>query len=257
MASQTPDLAAIGLNFDRWQDAVEAAIAADKLRVTGEVRGGQLISYDDPSGAKITILAVEPFATFAGFTGTTRALANVTMMNDVLALCDILDPTGKVQTTVTVNLAQGPLLVDEPDQFSQEIGITALVTQHRLYPHVEAFTAETGKDSYGSLTSHGATTISSGLGATAPDASVDFDARVLDAEYLTTELTGDRFIHLTVDGAFPFDVCLPDAPELPTKDSILSGFGVFTGTLFNTAEYAGGCGGCGDSCGCGGCGGGC
>ena len=34
------DLAAIGLNFDKWQDAVEAAIATDRLAVTGEVRGG-------------------------------------------------------------------------------------------------------------------------------------------------------------------------------------------------------------------------
>lgn len=257
MAPQTPDLAAIGLNYERWQDAVEAAIAADKLQVTGEVRGGQLISYDDPSGAKITILAVEPFATFAGFQGSTRSLANVSMINDVLALCNVLDPLGQVQHTVTVNLAQGPLLVDEPDQLSQEIGMTVLATRHRVYPHSKAFTEDTGKESYGSIHSHGAAVVSSGLGSTAPDAAVDFDARVLDAEYLTTELSGDRFIHLTVDGAFPFDVCLPDAPELPAKDSIISGFGVFTGTLVNNIEYAGGCGGCGGSCGCGGHGGGC
>ena len=52
------DLAAIGLNFEKWQDAVEAAIATDRLAVTGEVRGGQLIQYADPSGAQLNILAV-------------------------------------------------------------------------------------------------------------------------------------------------------------------------------------------------------
>ena len=36
------EMQAIGLDFERWQDAVEAAIATDRLAVTGEVRGGQL-----------------------------------------------------------------------------------------------------------------------------------------------------------------------------------------------------------------------
>ena len=40
---QNTEMQAIGLNFERWQDAVEAAIASDRLAVTGEVRGGQLI----------------------------------------------------------------------------------------------------------------------------------------------------------------------------------------------------------------------
>ena len=59
------DLVALGMKFDKWQDAVEAAISTNKLSVTGEVRGGQLIQYADSSGAQINILAVEPFATYA------------------------------------------------------------------------------------------------------------------------------------------------------------------------------------------------
>ena len=39
------DLSALGLSFNKWQDAVEAAIATDRLAVVGEVRGGQLIQY--------------------------------------------------------------------------------------------------------------------------------------------------------------------------------------------------------------------
>ena len=49
---------ALGMKFDKWQDAVEAAISTNKLSVTGEVRGGQLIQYADSSGAQINILAV-------------------------------------------------------------------------------------------------------------------------------------------------------------------------------------------------------
>ena len=89
------DLASIGLRYDRWQDAVEAAIASGQLSVTGEVRGGQLIQFADPSGACINILAVEPFATWAGFESTTDALGHVNMITDVLAFCDVVTGDGE------------------------------------------------------------------------------------------------------------------------------------------------------------------
>ena len=106
------DLASIGLAFDKWQDAVESAIATNRLAVTGEVRGGQLIQYADPSGAQLNILAVEPFATFAGFDAVTRTYAHITPLNDVVALADIVDPRGGAIASATINLAQEPLLVD-------------------------------------------------------------------------------------------------------------------------------------------------
>ena len=90
------DLQSIGLGFDRWQDAVEAAIATNQLVVAGEIRGGQLIQFTDASGAQINILAVEPFATFAGFESVTQTFAHVSMVNDVLALCEIVTPDGTV-----------------------------------------------------------------------------------------------------------------------------------------------------------------
>ena len=119
------DLVALGMKFDKWQDAVEAAISTNKLSVTGEVRGGQLIQYADSSGAQINILAVEPFATYAGFDSVAMSFAHVTMLNDVLALCDIIDYNGQAVTSLTCNLAQGPLLVDEPEQRWQQVAITA------------------------------------------------------------------------------------------------------------------------------------
>jgi len=108
------DLSALGLSFNKWQDAVEAAIATDRLAVVGEVRGGQLIQYTDPSGAQLNILAVEPFATFAGFESVTRTYAHITPLNDVVALADVVDPRGNAMASLTVNLAQEPLLVDDP-----------------------------------------------------------------------------------------------------------------------------------------------
>ncbi|MHA2789164.1 hypothetical protein ACXZ66_08490 [Corynebacterium sp. S7] len=242
------DLLSIGLKYDKWQDAVEAAIATNNLAVTGEVRGGQLVQFTDGSGAQINILAVEPFATYAGFESSTRTNAHVTMLNDVVAYCDILDPFGNVITNVTVNLAQGPLIADEDTQQWQELGVTALAIEPKYYANAEAYLEETG-EVLGMIISEGAQAVAAGNGSIVPDASAEFSARVLEAEYRNNQLTGQRFIHASVDGAFPFDVCLPDG-ELPQRDSVIAGTALLTGSLVQAA--GGGCGGCGDSCGCGG-----
>ncbi|OFL93180.1 hypothetical protein HMPREF2734_06125 [Corynebacterium sp. HMSC055D05] len=242
------DLAAIGLNFDKWQDAVEAAIATDRLAVTGEVRGGQLIQYADPSGAQLNILAVEPFATFAGFDSVTRAYAHVTPINDVVALADVVGPRGNAMASLTVNLAQGPLLVDEPTLQWQELSVTALALTTECYTSTDAYLALHPGAVVGTVTSPGAEAVASGAAAT-PDARAEFSGRVLDAEYRTSELTGQRFIHASVDAAFPFDVCLPDG-DLPSRDSVIAGTAVMAGSI--PTPTGGGCGGCGGSCGCGG-----
>lgn len=242
------DLAAIGLNFDKWQDAVEAAIATDRLAVTGEVRGGQLIQYADPSGAQLNILAVEPFATFAGFDSVTRTYAHVTPINDVVALADVVDPRGTAMASLTVNLAQGPLLVDEPTLQWQELSVSALALSVENYTSTDAYLALHPGAVVGTVTSPGAEAVASGAAST-PDAQAEFSGRVLDAEYRTSELTGQRFIHVAVDAAFPFDVCLPDG-DLPSRDSVIAGTAVMAGSI--PTPTGGGCGGCGGSCGCGG-----
>ncbi|GAB2513413.1 hypothetical protein CATRI_07705 [Corynebacterium atrinae] len=239
------DLKSIGLGFDRWQDAVEAAIATNQLAVTGEVRGGQLIQYVDASGAQINILAVEPFATFAGFDAVTQTFAHISMVNDVLAYCEIIDSFGNVITAITANLSQGPLLAEEATQEWQQIGVTALAFDSTITDADPSYVGPT-------FHSEGALTVASGSGAAAPDASATFSARIMDAEYRTNQLTGQRFIHLTVDGVFPFDVCLGDAPELPARDSIISGTALLTASVLSPISAGGGCGGCGGSCGCGG-----
>ncbi|PAT02927.1 MULTISPECIES: hypothetical protein [Corynebacterium] len=242
------DLAAIGLGFSKWQEAVEQAIATNRLEVTGEVRGGQLIQYGDPSGAQLNILAVEPFATFAGFASQTRTFAHITPLNDVVALADVVDPHGNTISSVTVNLAQGPLIVDEPTLQWQELGITALMLDQQRFDSTDAYLAANPGAVLGAVTSPGAEAVGNGA-ATTPDAAAQLSARVLDAEYRTSELTGQRFIHASVDGAFPFDVCLPDG-ELPQRDSVIAGTAVLAGSI--PAPSGGGCGGCGGSCGCGG-----
>lgn len=250
LSVMSTDLKSIGLGFERWQDAVEAAIATDRLSVTGEVRDGQLIQYSDPSGAQINIMAVEPFATFAGFNSITQTFGNITMVSDVIAYCEVLDTFGKVMTSVTLNLAQGPLLADEEPQEWQQLGITALVVDHEVYPDAQTYEQVTGEVT-GLLISEGAQVVASGSGAAVPDASAKFSARVLDAEYRSNELTGQKFIHATVDGAFPFDICLPDSAELPARDSIVTGTAVMTAAVLSPIS-GGGCGCGGGSCGCGG-----
>ncbi|AEQ06792.1 hypothetical protein LJU02_06355 [Corynebacterium pseudotuberculosis] len=245
------DLLSIGMTFDKWQDAVEAAIATDKLAVTGEVRGGQLIQYADDSGAQINILAVEPFATFAGFDSVTQSFAHISMVNDVLALCEIVDYNGQEVTTVACNLAQGPLLVDEPEQRWQQLGLSALAFDVITYPTIADF-EQASPEILGTVVSEGALTVMSGNGTAAPDAFATFNVRVLSAEYRTNTLTGSRFIHATVDGPFPFDVCLPDAASLPERDSVISGKAVLVGSV--SVPDSGGCGSGGGGCGSGGCG---
>lgn len=242
------DLTAIGLGFNRWQDAVEAAIASNQLTVTGEVRGGQLIQYSDASGAQLNILAVEPFATFAGFDSVTRTYAHITPLNDVVALADVVDPHGATMASLTVNLAQGPLIVDEAPLQWQELGVTALMLATQRYESIESFLANNPGQVLGTVLSDGAEKLAA-QSPTTPDASATISARVLEAEYRTSQLTGQRFIHATVDAAFPFDVCVPDG-ELPARDSVIAGAAVMVGSI--SAPTGGGCGGCGGSCGCGG-----
>ena len=242
------DLSALGLSFGKWQDAVEAAIATDRLAVVGEVRGGQLIQYTDPSGAQLNILAVEPFATFAGFESITRTYAHITPLNDVVALADVVDPRGNAIASLTVNLAQEPLLVDDPALEWQELSLTALGLTVDYYESTDAYLALHPGSVVGEVSSPGAEAVANGS-ASAPDASADFSGRVLEAEYRTSALTGQRFIHVSVDAAFPFDVCLPDG-ELPKRDSVIAGTAVMAGSI--PTPSGGGCGGCGGSCGCGG-----
>lgn len=248
----TTDLSSIGMGFTRWQDAVEAAIASNQLAVTGEVRGGQLIQFTDPSGAQLNILAVEPFATFAGFESTTRTYAHVSMVNDVVGYCDIVDPQGNVITSVTANIAQGPLLVDESTLQWQEMAFTALGVEVKHFASVDEYLSATGA-TLGAIVSEGAEIVGGGKPAT-PDAAAQFSARVLESEFRTNSLTGERFIHVSVDGAFPFDVTLSaDAfgGALPERNSVIAGTAVLTASV----AMASGCG-CGSGgCGSGACGG--
>ena len=254
LVTMSNDLLAIGMGFQKWQDAVEAAINTNNLAVSGEVRGGQLIQFSDPSGAQINILAVEPFATYAGFESTAMSFAHISMINDILALCDIVDYNGQPVTTLTCNLAQRPLLVDAGEQRWQQLSLTALVDTKNLktFPNVEEYLAQHGKQP-GHLDSFGAQTIISGNGTEAPSAAAEFSARVLDADYRINSLTGQRFIHATVDGSFGYDICLPDIIELPTKNSIIGGTAVLVGSVIAPQGCGGSGGGCGSTgCGCGG-----
>ncbi|MCS4489167.1 hypothetical protein N7326_01300 [Corynebacterium sp. ES2794-CONJ1] len=245
------DLEALGLNYEHWQDAVEAAIATNNLSVTGEVRGGQLIQYADPSGAQINILAVEPFATFAGFEAETTNFGHIAMINDVLALVEVVDCHGAPITTLTVNLAQGPLLVDESQQRWQQVGITALVDEHTLviHPDEQRYRDASGRES-GYIESPGAEVINAGSAASAPTAAVKFSARVLQAEYRRNALNGQQFIHCTIDASIALDLCMPYQTELPVKGSVITGEALLVGSV--VAPQGCSSGGCG--CGSGGCG---
>ena len=54
-------------------------------------------------------------------------------------------PDGTVLTSLTCNLAQGPLLVDAPTQTWQQIGVTALGLDTTTYASAEEYEAATGE----------------------------------------------------------------------------------------------------------------
>ncbi|APT84922.1 hypothetical protein [Corynebacterium aquilae] len=250
----TNGLASIGMNFDTWQKAVEAAIASGRLQVTGEVRGGQLVQFSDPSGAQMNILAVEPFATYVGFESTTAANAHVTMVNDVLALADLVTDNGTPISTVACNLAQGPLLVDEPTLQWEQLALSAVGVSVSVFDSADDFRAAGGQ-AIGLVVSHGAATVAAGSGAQVPDASAEIAVEVLSASYRFNTLTDQRFIHAEVVAPFPMDVCLPDAPELPAAGAIIAGKVMLVGSIKPPAGCGdGGCGSDGCGCGSGGCG---
>ncbi|MCG7246533.1 hypothetical protein R3O68_07670 [Corynebacterium simulans] len=245
------EMQAIGLNFVRWQDAVEAAISTNQLTVTGEIRDGQLIQFADPSGAQINILAVEPFATYIGFDSVTQGFAHVSMVNDVLAFMEILDPFGTVLAQATANLAQGPLLADEETQPWQQVGLSVMGFGVKRYASAADYEAEF--DTYpAAFESEGAEIVAQGSGAAAPTPGCRFAARVMESEWRENQLTGEKFMHLVMDGVFPFDLCLPASfGELPAKDEVLAGTGMLTASIEMPTGGCGSDGGC--SCGSGGC----
>ncbi|PRQ10557.1 hypothetical protein C1Y63_10945 [Corynebacterium sp. 13CS0277] len=241
-------LASIGMSFDTWQQAMQAAIASGRLEVTGEIRGGQLVQFSDPSGAQLNMLAVEPYATYAGFASTAAANAHVTMVNDVLALAEIVTDNGTPISTITCNLAQGPLLVEEPTLEWEQLALTAMGMDVAVFDNSEAFRAAGGQ-AVGLVVSQGAAVVATGDGSRVPDASAQIAVEVVGAEYRYTALTNQRFIHLDVISPVPMDVCIPDTPALPAPGSIVAGTAMLVGSIKPPA----GCGD-GDGCGSGGCG---
>lgn len=234
------DLKSIGLDYPQWQDAVEAAIASNRLGVLGTVRDGQHIQFTDPSGAQINILATEPFATYAGFNTVTELYAHVTPVNDVLALIDVLDIAGDIIASLAVNLAQGPLIADEDPFQWQLVGLAGLAIDT---PLVHQPTAETKYQ----VSSFGQEIIAAGDGSKIPDASAHITGRVIAAQKRTTVLTGQEFVHVTCDLPFKFDLCLPAETPVPAPGAAITGEFLLVASIKEPA-------GCGDGCGSGGCG---
>lgn len=244
----TTDLSCIGLDLGDWPKTVEAAINSGTLAVVGETNGGQLVQFNDPSGARISILTSEPYAVFSGFTGSTVVTAHVTMVNDVLALLDVVNDAGFHITSLTVNLAQGPILVDsEPLQF-EGVELTAMAIDATVSP---------ATDVQPRLHSAGAELIDAGSGAAVPDASASLTTPVVRADYRTTELTGQKVYPRRRPRTPPHGHLPPRRPHAAEKGDVISGTVMLTGSVALPASggCGGGCGGGGCGCGGGSCGG--
>ncbi|MDN5581725.1 MAG: hypothetical protein ACTH2Y_01665 [Corynebacterium sp.] len=255
-----PELRSVGLEFSRWQDALEAAYGTGALRVTGEVRDGQVLQYDDPSGARLVILAVPPYGSFASFSGGAETSAHLSMVDDIVGVLDIVADSPMLQVraegapvtaSLTATVAQGPLLSEEGTLTYQPVQITALAADLAVY-RTRDEAARAGVLRVGSVESTGLSDLNSG--AVAPHAGASIAVEVAAAERRTAALTGQSFWVCTVNAPFAFTVVVPAGEEddLPVG-TILSGNVQFTTTAVDPASCSSG--GCG--CGSGGCGGSC
>ncbi|WP_448850935.1 hypothetical protein [Corynebacterium sp. 335C] len=252
------DLQSIGLGFDTWQDAIEAAIGSDDLSVFGEVRGGQLVRFEDPSGAQLLILGVEPFSTYAGFAGQSRLTGHVSPVNDVLALIDVVDdvPTSptyeKPLTSLTCNLAQGPMIVDEPTLSFETVSLTALALSVRVFETAEDYEERMGRRPGRFYSTGAAPILHPGESSGQPDASAELSGVVRSSERRVNSLTGDEFWVVHLNAPVPMDVTLPgDVEPEPAPGTVVSGDFMMVGEVMAPAGCGGDGGGCGSgSCGC-------
>lgn len=258
------EMKSVGLDFPRWQDALEAAYGSGQLFVSGEVRGGQVLQYNDPSGAAIVVLAVEPFGTFVSHLGESNSSGHVSMVNDIIGVIDVLDDSPSLQTSaqpaptvaeLTATIAQGPMLADGKALEYQPLHIAALATQIDVFSDPSLLQAGGHDEPVGTIESFGLRQLNSG--ATAPHAGARVVVEATAVRRQTNQLTGQDFWECSVHSPFDFSVLIPaDHADLATVATDAQGKPqpiVLAGTVQFTAMVASapGCGG-GGECGCGG-----
>lgn len=263
-----PELRSVGLDFPRWQDALEAAYASGGLNVTAEIREGQVLQYDDPAGSRLVVLAAAPYGSFASYNGGVETTAHVSMINDVIGVLDIVEdnPVLQIQgqdapivASVTATVAQGPMLADSEPLEYQPMQVAALATDITVYPDSTAF-AKDGGLKVGVVESQGLQDMNSG--AQLPHAGATIAVEATSFSKKRTQLTGQEFWACTVRFPFEFTVLIPaDQADLAALalDSSSSPAGVivagkvqFTSGAVDTASCSSD-GGCGSgACGCGG-----
>ncbi|MDO5029223.1 MAG: hypothetical protein Q4E11_01395 [Corynebacterium sp.] len=257
----TTDLRSIGMDYSNWREAMEAAIASDNLSVLGEVRGGQLVRFEDPSGARLHMLGVEPFSTYAGFAGDPTVTAHVSSVDDVLALVEIVgdDPSSedfdKVIEIACCVLAQGPMIVDAGTQTFEHVALSALATDYAFDESAEEYEKRTGEKP-NKLNFVGAKPlIGKQAGATSPSAAVELAGVINNSRKHVNELTGKKFWVLNLALPTPMDVLVPGGDVAPQPGMVVSGKFLLTGEIIAPQGCGGGCGDGGCGCGDGGCGG--
>ena len=209
-----PELRSVGLDYPRWQDALEAAYGSGMLTVSGEVRGGQVLQYDDPGGARMVILAVPPYGTFASYVDGSPVTAHVTMLTDIVGLVELVDDSPSLQVAA-----------------ADAEGLTV-----------------------GTVESSGAAALNSGAVAPHAGATVTVEVADAARRTTTLTGQDFWHCTVTAPFPFTVVVPADDSPSAtsPAPGTVLTGEVQFTATTVDGAGCGGGCGGCGSGgCGCG------
>ncbi|MBV7295285.1 hypothetical protein KRX51_05040 [Corynebacterium sp. TAE3-ERU12] len=244
------DLQSIGFGTSDWRETIEAAIATYRLSVIGEVRDGQLVRYDDPSGAQLYILGVEPFSTYTGFASSSTITGHVSPVDDVLSVVDITDdvPSSpnfeKTVCSLTAHIAQGPMIVEAGTQSFEQVALTGLALDITTDASADAYAERTGNRP-GTFNPVGAAPVLR-AGGGVPNACAVISATVSSVDRRANALTGENFYHATITaGPVPMDFCV-STDDVPTLEPgmVVSGTVQMVGEIIPPA-------GCGDGCGCG------
>lgn len=252
------DLHAVGFDFPTWEDLMDAAMEKEQ-RGAQDLGGWEFISpYTDPSGARLQrYYRAEQWLTSTSFVAThSRWPAMVGMINEQVAMVDLLDPDGETYTRLTVQMDdpfQYPPLQDGANEEENAVhldafSLVALAVDVNVFPDAEVWrgnerwTPQTAQSPDGPVNVFGDPNYLicpwsfEYYGGGDPEEIRAYSQLVLqvtDVEIRTNQLSGVPFRvarGVLVPGLPPLEVCVPmDAGEVQVG-SIIDGAVMMVGS---------------------------
>lgn len=143
------DLHAVGFDFPTWEGLLNASLDKEK-QAAPNLGGWEYISpYTDLSGARLQrYYSDESWCTSTSFVAThSRWSARIGMINDFVALVDLLDMDGDTFARLTMSMddaflypkLDGPQNSEESSRLLGDVSAVALAVEVNVFPNVESW----------------------------------------------------------------------------------------------------------------------